>query len=369
MAKPDTDDGWLKYAHELDAALAVADFTKAGRIVLREVFSQIFGPAKRRTAEVSATKIGAAWGMDRQNVHRGVKELQEANVLRKQDDGRFAFNKDYESWLASGRGSSPGQLRLSPNEVKACCEAPSRAMAFKGAKGTKNGVDPVISPDDKPSSNEITPCHLTGLQNGEGRNLTGLQVVISPDDSLSSKLPTENAAPQTPIEDRARDLRQGDKETAAAARESDDKEPQFITDPEFVRIQDGPHDHPEAEIRRLFSAAWRQWRNAKLCYGLVRLQRKHSIAAWRAALNVCVEENRKPRSAEYVDSIAADFNDDGTPKRGRKSKPRDSPASNPNLFRFEVATPAAEESPFTRAHRERAEKLATEQAAQRQKGN
>ena len=78
MAKPDLDDGWLKYAHELDAALAVADFTKGARIVLREVFSQVFGPAKSKTARLSPSEIGRRVGMARQNVMRGIDELLNA---------------------------------------------------------------------------------------------------------------------------------------------------------------------------------------------------------------------------------------------------------------------------------------------------
>src|SRR5687768_6053984 len=52
MAKPDLDEGYLRYAHTLDAALAYADFGKAERVVLRHVFAQVFGPAERRWARL-----------------------------------------------------------------------------------------------------------------------------------------------------------------------------------------------------------------------------------------------------------------------------------------------------------------------------
>ncbi len=132
MARPDTDDGWLKYAHELDAALAVAPFGKAARIVLREVFAQVFGPAKRKSATLSAAEISALVGIARTNVVRGVTELVDSNLLQRLDDGTYRFNKDYQTWVRAGRKQcEAGSPLLSPAEVSFCVSAPARALSFR----------------------------------------------------------------------------------------------------------------------------------------------------------------------------------------------------------------------------------------------
>jgi hypothetical protein len=123
-AKPDCDDGWLKYAHELDAALAVADFTKGARIVLREVFSQIFGPAKLRHAKLSPAEIGGRVGMARSHVMRGITELVDSGVLARSADGSYKFIKDYESWTYKGA------RRLSEAEVVYCHSAPKISLSY-----------------------------------------------------------------------------------------------------------------------------------------------------------------------------------------------------------------------------------------------
>jgi hypothetical protein len=211
VAKPDIDDGWLKYAHELDAALAVADFTKGARIVLREVFSQIYGPAKKRTAKVSPSAIGAACGMDRHNISRGLKELVDGNVLRKQDDGVYTFNKDYETWLESGRGARPNHPRFTPEEMAWCRNAPALAMSYKHQKGipmdTRDGI-PMDTRDGIPMD---TTEPVDGIQIDTAGYPNGYQKV-------SIGIP-ENASPRTPIEERTRDLRLETIETTPTAGE------------------------------------------------------------------------------------------------------------------------------------------------------
>jgi hypothetical protein len=180
MAKPDCDDGWLKYAHELDAALAVADFTKGARIVLREIFAQLFGPAKLRTARVSPTELARCTGQVKTGLVRAVRELVESDVLRKRPDGSYVFNKDYESWvIQGGRGHSSGSPRLSRDEVIYCRNAPVRAMAYKagynGQIQSENGNQTVtdgnqiVTPEivDEvtkllPEGNQIVTASVTG---------------------------------------------------------------------------------------------------------------------------------------------------------------------------------------------------------------
>src|SRR5262245_25620815 len=114
MARPDIDDGWIRYAHELDAALACADFSKGARIVLQHVFTQVFGPGKLKTARVSATELATALGSHKAHFVRAVRELTESGVLVRVADG-FRFNKDYPSWHAFNRGQNrPAEPRFTP---------------------------------------------------------------------------------------------------------------------------------------------------------------------------------------------------------------------------------------------------------------
>ncbi len=138
MAKPDCDDGWLKYAHELDAALAVADFSKGARIVLHEVFSQIFSLAKLRTARISPSELARRSGQVREVISRAVKELVDSNVLSPQSDGSYRFNKHYESWTGCNRHGSTETPRLSPVEIGYCGNAPAIAKAFQHGYSPKS---------------------------------------------------------------------------------------------------------------------------------------------------------------------------------------------------------------------------------------
>src|SRR5215207_9785089 len=140
MAKPDLDDGWLPYAHELDAALAVADFGKGARIVLREVFSQCFGLAKGRTATLSPAEIGARVGLLKEHVVRAIGSLVSSRVLVRVARGEYRFVKDYEGWIFPD-----GSARLSKTEIAWCRSAPYVALAHtKARKNVLNMGAPIV---------------------------------------------------------------------------------------------------------------------------------------------------------------------------------------------------------------------------------
>lgn len=134
MAKPDLDDGYLRYAHELDAALACADFTKGARIVLRVVFSQLFGPARAETAKVFPSELARASGFDKAHLCRAVRELTESGVLERVADCEYRFVKDYERW------TKKGAPRLTRDEVAFARSAPAAAMSYKRTPGANRGT-------------------------------------------------------------------------------------------------------------------------------------------------------------------------------------------------------------------------------------
>lgn len=131
MAKPDTEDGWIPYAHELDAALAAADFSKGAKIVLREVFSQTFGLSKHRTAILSPSEIGGRVGVMKEHIVKAITMLVACKVLVRVGRGEYRFVKDYEKWTFPD-----GSPRLTKTEISWCLSAPYVAKAH--AKPRKN---------------------------------------------------------------------------------------------------------------------------------------------------------------------------------------------------------------------------------------
>jgi hypothetical protein len=192
MAKPDTDDGWLRYAHELDAALAVADFTKGERIVLREVFSQTFGPAKRQWVELSPTNIATRLGCDKGYIGKAIASLASAGVLERSAKAH-RFVKNYETWT---RGDA---LMLRPSEVVYCRNAVRQAMAFKDSPTAS--IDPisVVQPD-----NGVVQRDNDVVQRDNDVVQPDNASVVQPDNVL---LFNETTASPRAIEDRVRNSR------------------------------------------------------------------------------------------------------------------------------------------------------------------
>jgi hypothetical protein len=122
---PQLEDGYIRYAHELDAALAYADFTKGARIVLREVFAQMFGPADRRTVKLSPTELGKLFEVNKGFFGRAIRELTDSNVLEKLGECEYRFVKDYGRWTKNGH------RRLSETEMKLAARGTKMAMRYK----------------------------------------------------------------------------------------------------------------------------------------------------------------------------------------------------------------------------------------------
>lgn len=131
MASPDLDNGYLRLAHELFAAVCCAGFSKWEMVVLREVFDQIYGPRKARTATLPLSDIAGRAGTYKQTIYRAVQSLVDAGVIAKNAEGAIRFIKDYESWR---QGDSP---RFSPSEIAYCAAAkrikPSNLVVNNGA--------------------------------------------------------------------------------------------------------------------------------------------------------------------------------------------------------------------------------------------
>lgn len=125
MSHPDTDEGWFILVHALDGALACADFTKGARIVIHEVFAQIYGPAKRKRAVLSPTDLGKRFGRDKQYFGRAIRELVTAGALEKFPTD-YKWIKYYQRWT-----NANGSPRFTQAEREVLKAAAERAMWFK----------------------------------------------------------------------------------------------------------------------------------------------------------------------------------------------------------------------------------------------
>jgi hypothetical protein len=143
VAKPDLEDGYFKFAYELLPALLLGQFRKEASIVLCEVLAQTYGRGKRRSAVVEPARIAARCGCRRENVWRGLKQLTDANVLVRQDDGTYRFVKDYAKWRTD-RG-----ILMDTVGQAYCAAYPVLAKSYEPDRGG----DPAVSTVDTASTN------------------------------------------------------------------------------------------------------------------------------------------------------------------------------------------------------------------------
>jgi hypothetical protein len=206
VAKPDLEDGYLRLAHELFAAVCCAGLNKWEMIVLREVFDQIYGPRKAPTAFLYPTDIARRWGTFKESIVRAIRSMVDAGILRRRAEAEVAFVKDYEKW---SRGGKP---RLSTAEIGRCMASKKgNASMSLGNNGAPNhqsdpldtGTNPFPKQADASKSfgNESVPIGSESVPDtGTDPFPTGSAVV--PENGLCVDRP-----PAPPLCERPRDVR------------------------------------------------------------------------------------------------------------------------------------------------------------------
>jgi hypothetical protein len=296
MAKPDCNDGWKKYAHELDAALAVADFAKRERIVLFEVFSQIFGRFRMKTAILSPIDINRRSGLDRHNVSRAILDLIKCSVLRREPDGRYTFLKDYESWTKNGKP------RLSRKEIIYVAQAPFLARSYWEQNGIQEDTMG-IQPDTVTVSTEIP----NGIQID---TQTGPPLCTPPIQFENGELKQRSAAEQEPIQRDTTDTANAETTilpSVPAGPPEDRFKPEYPGDRRLLDIGAGSHEMPDATARAIFDRIWRTWGNAKVCNQFYSQQRLHDCEIWNRAIQALIEDGKQPGSIQLVHLRACDL--------------------------------------------------------------
>ena len=165
VAKPDLDDGYLMVAHELLAAVMVAHVPQESRLVLFEVFAQIYGPAKAKHATLRPVEIARRTGLKPNNVSRAITWLIDHGMLRRIDLSTFAFVKNYDLWQGEGKSVLP------PTMACYAANAPGQARRYGFAKITHN---PEVSPKEnrkKPIEVDIKSTDSTSSETSADSDL------------------------------------------------------------------------------------------------------------------------------------------------------------------------------------------------------
>jgi hypothetical protein len=160
VAKPDLEDGYFKFAYELLPALLLGQFRKEASIVLCEVLAQTYGRGKRRSAVVEPARISARCGCRRENVWRGLKQLTDANVLVRQDDGTYRFVKDYAKWRTD-RG-----ILMDTVGQAYCAAYPVLAKSYEPDRGGDPAVSTVDTVSDSPLCTPLVGVRIGELEKG-----------------------------------------------------------------------------------------------------------------------------------------------------------------------------------------------------------
>jgi hypothetical protein len=249
VARPDTDDGWIKVAHELDAALAFADFTKAQRVVLHIAFAQVFQrDIRRRVLDLSPSAIARQTGLDKGTAWQAIAGLVTDGVLVRKALCRYAFVKDYEHWQRAG------QPRFKPSELAYIRGAPVRAAAFRKDLATADDT-PVTGVNQPTTSNNVgQPAYAVGQP--------AYATVGQPAYDSWVNQPTKSCSPPTPPPLSGGRIEEGRKEEARAPDSVKALEP----DPEVVRVarladrldphQNGGWAQKVHQFAGMYSPAW-----------------------------------------------------------------------------------------------------------------
>lgn len=208
MAKPDTDDGWLPISNELFAALMVAEFRLAERVVIHAMLDQLYGLAKPRAATISPTDLATRAVVDKGNICKAIRDLIAAKVIARSGDG-YRFLKDYDAWVRPGGGAVIG-----PGRADYCrAHRPIKASKKDGGQSTTATV--VNQPPYQRSSVVTQPPAVVNQPPQGGQSTTGAVVNQPPshkEERVRDEIKRENTdktdagdAPSDPGEDRKQD--------------------------------------------------------------------------------------------------------------------------------------------------------------------
>ncbi len=153
MAKPDCDDGFVMISLELGAALAMARLTTAEQVVVWEVVSRTYGPAKLLTAAISATDLARRTGLDRAFVAKAIRSLVDSNIIAESKiKGEYKVQKNYDHWDRSGHKETPEASKARRDYARAAIKTARDAAKSGTQKCVNTDTEGCVNTDTVPDS-------------------------------------------------------------------------------------------------------------------------------------------------------------------------------------------------------------------------
>ncbi len=314
MAHPDLDDGYLRIAHELFAAICCAGFGKWEMMVLREVFDQTYGPLKTKTAKLSPSQIARQAGTSAQVVNRAIQGLIASGVLVAETSpghgtpGEYRFVKDYSLWTRKGEPRiSEAESAICLDSRRSNCNQSISARAYRPAKAISFCAYRSTKPVSAEASNDLVQPSAGAYSYKRGR------------------LDLEAPALIDPLKEPARDLRIKKEEKESLSQDKTNNfeiNHQINQEPSGGSLPHGPvPDYPvpetsplmiapgkaeecEDDARVIWSLVWHAWGDFRLCREFYEHQRWYHATQWRGAIRDLVRRNQKPHSIRLVEIFA-----------------------------------------------------------------
>lgn len=169
MASPQKEKGYTPIANELLEAIVRARFLRMELSVILWVARLSYGWSARKTKAIGVREMAKEMNMPQASVHLAIQVLIDHRVLIRDEQNRYAINKDYESWLESaqpvgqkvpsplGTTAQPAGISAQPAGINAqpvghFVDGPK---ASKTRKASVKGLDDENGDTDTPSLAEI----------------------------------------------------------------------------------------------------------------------------------------------------------------------------------------------------------------------
>ena len=222
MARPDCDDGWIKLANELGAALASADLTVGERVALWFALECLYGPGKPRSVPMPIKTIARASGAWPNTVRRSIRSLVALGILEPtpEDPSLYRFVKDYERWRdrpsrplfpsgrnfaasASGRINGRGVTKLRHPQPDASTgggsqsyDTPGGSQSYDTPGGVTAATPPILLRRPKTQERQESPPKPPPPVGGGGE---GAEIISRPPESRTPEpTPAPPAKPANP---------------------------------------------------------------------------------------------------------------------------------------------------------------------------
>lgn len=150
MASPQAEDGHTRIAHELMMAILKARLTAPQMAVVFYIMRMSYGYGQKETTrKLSAAEIARECGnAPRATISHAIRGLVARDIMRLNDEGLLAVNKDYETWKTANQLAKVGkkmanQLAITANPLADLANPLATLHIVKKKEKRKGEITPV----------------------------------------------------------------------------------------------------------------------------------------------------------------------------------------------------------------------------------